>query len=324
MPGSDISDGSGHSNASSYTSIRVSDGGRQVEDGRSAVPDDAPALFQGAEHGVYDERHRTYYAVDPDRRAVARWNAPQNRWDMETARRLVGGLVSWVAEHRGRIGQAVRDVAPTALQGASAFAPGTAGTALNVAGMAAQGATALNEFRTQYNQYRAGGHVDPVDVIASTGRLLSAGANAAGAGLGAESTLGTRLTGAGTYLAAAATATDIVHHAHTDDPRRRQDPANEMYGLHQNPRLGGGVGEVPPGWQPTPSVPSSSSAASVTTPAPQPPVAAPPAAHLPSGGSSGRQPAPSSGQGSSSGTTHRERQHHKKKNESKGKEVRRK
>lgn len=322
MAGSDYSDESGHSNASSYTSIRVSDGGRQIDDGRRAVPEDAPPLFDGA-HGVYDERHNTYYAVDPDGGDVARWNGSRNRWDMETARRLAGGLVRWVSENRERIGQVVRDVAPTALQGASAFVPGTPGTALNAAGMAAQGATALNEFRNQYNQYRAGGHVDPVDVVASTGRLLSAGANAAGAGLGSESTLGTRLTGVGTYLAAAATTADIVHHAHTDEPRRRQDPANEMYGLHQNPRLGGGVGEVPPGWQPTSSAPSSASTTSVT---PQPPVTAPAGAHLPSGGESSRQAA-TSGEGSSRHSTHHERQRRstqESNSKTKGKEVRKK
>ncbi|MFJ6541052.1 hypothetical protein ACWDO7_03940 [Streptomyces sp. NPDC003656] len=323
MPGSDISDGSGHSNASSYTSVRLSDGGRQIEDGRRAVPEDAPALFPDAGHGVYDERHNTFYAVDPERQAVAQYDANQGTWTWANARQAANSLIQWVSQNRGRLMQAGRDIAPSALQGVSAFVPGTAGTALNVGGMVGQGLVAANEYRNQYNQYRAGGHVDPVDVAASTGRVLSAAANAAGAALGSDSTVGTRLTGVGTALSTAATTADFVHHAHVEAAQRQADPANQMYALHQNPQLGTGVGQVPPGWNPPSSAPSSASTTSVT---PQPPVTAPAGSHLPSGGESSRRAA-TSGEGSSRHSTHHERHRRstqESKNKTKGKEVRRK
>ncbi|MEU9736032.1 hypothetical protein [Streptomyces sp. NPDC048002] len=249
MPGSDISDESGQSNASSYTPVRLrerSDGSIDITEARNAVPDDAPPLFNEARAGVYNERSNTYYAVGEENQ-VARWDQRVRQW-------------AW--ENRANVMRAIIDVAPTAIQGTAPFVPeGTARNVVTGIGVASQGLVAVSELYGQYQQHQSGGHVDPVQVTASVGRLLSTGLNTYGAVADQEAPATSMVSGAGTWVSAAATTADVVHHAHTD-AQRRQDPGREMYGMYPPPAVGTDVGQYPPGNAPAPSSASASGVSS--------------------------------------------------------------
>ncbi|MEU7722390.1 hypothetical protein [Streptomyces tibetensis] len=252
MAGSEHSDDSANSNASSYSSVRISDDGRRARArvSSAAVPDDAPALFTGAGTGVYDQTARQFYAVNTDQpqgRQVARWSK---------------SAAAWVAENKSRIVKALVDVTPTIVQGASQFTSGRAATIVNGVGIAAQAGVAGYELYGQVQQHRAGGHVDPVQVSASLGRLASTALNTYAAVADQESATTKMVGGAGSWVAGGATAADIVHHAHTDPGRVADDPGYEMYGMHHNPVLGNQPGQYPPGFTPVPAPPSSSSSLS--------------------------------------------------------------
>ncbi|MER6969258.1 hypothetical protein ABT408_37500, partial [Streptomyces halstedii] len=249
MPDSTHSSDSEHSNASSYHSVRVRSSGA-VEPSRSAVPDNAPELFAGAT-GMYDQGARTFYAVDTQQQAAARWSSSNKAWE-------------WMKSNKAKLAKALVDVAPTLIQGTSTFIPGRAGTIVNGVGIAAQGAVAGQELYGQFQQYRAGGVVDGVQVGASIGRLVSTGLNTYGAVGDQESSTTKMIGGAGSWVAGAATATDLTHHAHTNQGDLKPgDAENQMYGLHNNPQLGSQPGQFPPGYS-APVQPSSVSSLSPT------------------------------------------------------------
>ncbi|CAL9614613.1 hypothetical protein SUDANB108_05730 [Streptomyces sp. enrichment culture] len=272
MAGSEYSDDSANSNASSYSSVRISDDGRRARArvSSAAVPDDAPPLFANAGTGVYDQTARQFYAVNtaqPQGQQVARWSK---------------SAAAWVAENKSRIVKALVDVAPTVIQGAAAFTSGRAATIVNGIGIAAQAGVAGKELYGQVQQARAGGHVDPVQVSASLGRLASTALNTYAAVGDQESATTKMVGGAGSWVAGAATMTDVMHHAQTDPGRVADDPGYEMYGMHRNPMLGNQPGQYPPGFTPASAAPSSTSslqAPSNNTPA---------GAFSPAGSSSGR------------------------------------
>ncbi|MER7977244.1 hypothetical protein [Streptomyces sp. NPDC095817] len=245
MPGSGNSSDSDHSNASSYHSIRVRSSGT-VERSRSAVPESAPELFAGAT-GMYDQSARQFYAVDTQQQVAARWSSSNKAWE-------------WMKSNKAKLAKALVDVAPTLIQGASTFIPGRAGTIVNGVGIAAQGAVAGQELYGQFQQHRAGGVVDGVQVGASIGRLVSTGLNTYGAVGDQESSTTKMIGGAGSWVAGAATATDLTHHAHTNQGDLAPgDAENQMYGLHNNPQLGNQPGQFPPGYNPPTQPPSSTS-----------------------------------------------------------------
>ncbi|MFE0964165.1 hypothetical protein [Streptomyces fungicidicus] len=255
MAGSEYSDDSANSNASSYSSVRISDDGRRARArvSSAAVPDDAPPLFDNAGAGVYDQNARQFYAVNTDQprgQQVARWSK---------------SAAAWVAENKSRIVKALVDVTPTIVQGASTFASGRAATIVNGVGIAAQAGVAGLELYGQVQQHRAGGHVDPVQVGASLGRLASTALNTYAAVGDQESSTTKMVGGAGSWVAGAATMTDVVHHAHTNPARVADDPGYEMYGMHRNPVLGNQPGQYPPGFTPAPA--PQSSASSLSAPA---------------------------------------------------------
>ncbi|MGI5366464.1 hypothetical protein [Streptomyces iakyrus] len=285
MAGSEHSDDSANSNASSYSSVRISDDGSRARArvSSAAVPDDAPPLFANAGTGVYDQSARQFYAVNtaqPKGQQVARWSK---------------STAAWVAENKSRIVKALVDVAPTIIQGASAFTSGRAATIVNGVGIAAQAGVAGYELYGQHQQSRAGGHVDPVQVSASVGRLVSTALNTYAAVADQESSTTKMVGGAGSWVAGGATMTDVMHHAHTDPGRAAEDPGYEMYGMHRNPVLGNQPGQYPPGFTPAQAPPSSTS--SLSAPAGNTPANNTPAGNFsPAGTSSGRvgsqQPAP--------------------------------
>lgn len=252
MAGSQHSDDSANSNASSYSSVRVSDDGRRARARASSapVPDDAPALFANAGTGVYDQNARQFYAVNtaqPKGQQVARWSK---------------SAAAWVSENKSRIVKALVDVTPTIIQGAAGFTSGRAQTIVSGVGIAAQAGVAGYELYDQARQSRAGGHVDPVQVSASLGRLASTALNTYAAVADQESASTKMVGGAGSWVAGAATMADVVHHAHTDPGRVANDPGYEMYGMHHNPALGNQPGQYPPGFTPAPAPPSSNSSLS--------------------------------------------------------------
>ncbi|MFI8305311.1 hypothetical protein ACIF80_18060 [Streptomyces sp. NPDC085927] len=249
MAGSDYSDDSTGSHASSYSSVTISDDGRraQAQVSRASVPDDAPPLLNDAGTGVYDQNARQFYTVTPDNER----GSQVARWSRNTAQ--------WVSEHQSRIVKALIDISPTLIQGASSFVPGRAGTILKGIGIAAQGAVAGRGLVGQYQQHRSGGHVDPVQVGASLTRLTSTVLNTYSAVGDKDSAVTRMVGGAGSWVAGAATAADAVHHAHTDPGRVADDPGYEMYGMHRNPTLGNQPGQYPPGFDPAPAPPSSTS-----------------------------------------------------------------
>ncbi|MGA5203720.1 hypothetical protein [Streptomyces variegatus] len=252
MAGSQHSDDSANSNASSYSSVRVSDDGRRAQARASSapVPDDAPALFANAGTGVYDQNARQFYAVNtaqPKGQQVARWSK---------------SAAAWVSENKSRIVKALVDVTPTIIQGAAGFTSGRAQTIVSGVGIAAQAGVAGYELYDQAKQSRAGGHVDPVQVSASLGRLASTALNTYAAVADQESPSTKMVGGAGSWVAGAATMADVVHHAHTDPGRVADDPGYEMYGMHRNPTLGNQPGQYPPGFTPAPAPPSSNSSLS--------------------------------------------------------------
>lgn len=251
MPGSQGSQDSGNSNASSFHSVRLSDNGRaaSVASSSSPVPEDAPQLFANAGTGVYDANANEFYAVNGN--AVARWDQR---------------AVQWVSENRGRIARALADAAPSLIQGVSGFMDGRAATITKGVGIAAQGGVALQEYYQQFQQYQAGGHFDGTQFATSTGRLASAALNTYGAVANQDAPSTAMVDGAGTWVAGAATAADAIHHAHTDQRRQTQDPGYEMYGMHNNPPLGNTPGAYPPGY-PAPSQSSTTSLSPVSTPA---------------------------------------------------------
>ncbi|MFF8672804.1 hypothetical protein [Streptomyces sp. NPDC015242] len=272
MAGSEYSDDSANSNASSYSSVRISDNGRQAQArvSSAAVPDDAPPLFANAGTGVYDQTARQFYAVNtaqPQGQQVARWSK---------------SAAAWVAENKSRIVKALVDVAPTVIQGAAAFTSGRAATIVNGIGIAAQAGVAGKELYGQVQQSRAGGHVDPVQVSASLGRLASTALNTYAAVGDQESATTKMVGGAGSWVAGAATMTDVMRHAQTDPGRVADDPGYEMYGMHRNPMLGNQPGQYPPGFTPASAAPSSTS--SLQAPANNTPAGA----FSPAGSSSGR------------------------------------
>ncbi|MEU1319015.1 hypothetical protein [Streptomyces tibetensis] len=277
MAGSQHSDDSASSNASSYSSVRISDDGRraQARVSSAAVPDDAPPLFANAGTGVYDQTARQFYAVNtaqPKGQQVARWSR---------------SAAAWVSENKSRVVKALVDVTPTIIQGAAGFTSGRAKTILSGVGIAAQAGAAGYELYGQAKQSFAGGHVDRVQVSASAGRLASAALNTYAAVADQEAAVTSAVGGTGTWLAGAATMTDIVHHAHTDPGRVAADPGYEMYGMHRNPALGNQPGQYPPGFTPTPAPPSSTS--SLSAPAGNTPANNTPAGNFsPAGTSSGR------------------------------------
>ncbi|KJK38614.1 hypothetical protein UK15_16185 [Streptomyces variegatus] len=252
MAGSQHSDDSANSNASSYSSVRVSDDGRRAQARASSapVPDDAPPLFANAGTGVYDQTARQFYAVNtaqPKGQQVARWSK---------------SAAAWVSENKSRIVKALVDVTPTIIQGAAGFTTGRAKTIVSGVGIAAQAGVAGYELYDQAKQSLAGGHVDPVQVSASLGRLASTALNTYAAVADQEAAATARVGGAGSWVAGAATMTDVVHHAHTDPGRVAADPGYEMYGMHRNPTLGNQPGQYPPGFTPAPAPPSSNSSLS--------------------------------------------------------------
>ncbi|MCX2922436.1 hypothetical protein [Streptomyces sp. NEAU-W12] len=255
MAGSDYSDDSTGSHAGSYASVTISDDGRraQAQVSGASVPDDAPPLFDGAGTGVYDQGAQQFYTVAPDNER----DSPVVRWSRSTAQ--------WVSEHRSRIVKALIDISPVLIQGASSFVPGRAGTVLKGIGIAAQSAVAGRGLVGQYQQHRSGGHVDPVQVGASLTRLTSTVLNTYAAVGDKDSAVTGMVGGAGSWVAGAATAADVMHHAHTDPGRVADDPGYEMYGMHRNPALGNQPGQYPPGFDPTPAPPSSTSSHPVPT-----------------------------------------------------------
>ncbi|MET9128722.1 hypothetical protein [Streptomyces antibioticus] len=191
-----------------------------------------------------------FYALSPSG-DVARWSSSATRW---------------VSDNRGRIGQALLDASPSLIQGASSFMSGQAATITKGVGIAAQAGVAAKEYYDQYQQYRSGGHIDPMQIATSTGRMVSAAMNTYGA-VGDQDAAATQMIdGGGTWVAGAATAADAVHHAHTDPGRTAQDPGYEMYGMHRNPMLGDQPGQYPPGYDPRAApAPSSRSSQSLYT-----------------------------------------------------------
>ncbi|MGW3661734.1 hypothetical protein [Streptomyces sp. NPDC005141] len=258
MPKSTHSDDSGNSNSSSYSAVRVNDdgnGGLSVRGSSQPVPDDAPQLLEGAGAGVYDQNSGDFYAVNSDNSRVAHWDKAKQTW-------------AWLSENRGRIGKALLDVAPTLIQGASAFVPGKAGTIVNATGVAAQAGVGLNELRGQFNQWREGGRLDGVQLATSAARIGSAAMNTYAAASDPEATSTKMVGGAGNWVAGGATMTDVVHHAHTDPGRQpHQDAENQMYALHTNPQLGMQPGQYPPGFVP-PTQPESSNSSSYSARSP--------------------------------------------------------
>ncbi|MFG2438648.1 hypothetical protein [Streptomyces sp. NPDC048508] len=238
-----------HSNASSYHSVRVRSSGN-VDSSSRPVPDTAPDLPARATTGMYDQGANTFYAVDVERGRAARWNDKAKSWG------------EWLKSNKSKAIKAVIDVAPTLIQGASKFVPeGRAATAVNAAGVAAQGLVAGYEMYGQGRQYFAGGHVDGTQIAASTARLVSAGLNAYGAAAADQDAPLTRsIDGAGTWVAAAATTADLMHHAEARPTDLAPGEAQvQMYGLHNNPNLGNQPGQVPAGWNPSPPASSVSS-----------------------------------------------------------------
>ncbi|MFJ4922377.1 hypothetical protein [Streptomyces sp. NPDC088725] len=269
MPGSQGSHDSGDSNASSFHSVRIDDGRRStsVRSSSSPVPDSAPQLFEGAGTGVYDANAREFYAVNGN--AVARWDQR---------------AVQWVSENRTRIARALVDATPSLIQGASNFMTGRAATITRSVGIAAQGIVGGQELYDQYQQYQAGGHVDPYQVATSAARLASAGMNTYGAAANQSAPGTTMVDGAGTWVAGGATAADAVHHAHTDPGRAAEDPGYEMYGMHNNPQLGYQPGQYPPGYEPASEPQSSTSSLQ-----PQSPLGTPAGAYSPPAGNTAPQ-----------------------------------
>ncbi len=263
MPGSEHSDESGRSSGSYYSAVEaqeVNTGTRRhprtetrITPSNQAVPPTAPQLPEGGT-GVYvaptNGNRGAFYALSPGG-DVARWSSSATRW---------------VSDNRGRIGQALLDASPSLIQGASSFMSGQAATITKGVGIAAQAGVAAKEYYDQYQQYRSGGHIDPMQIATSTGRMVSAAMNTYGA-VGDQDAAATQMIdGGGTWVAGAATAADAVHHAHTDPGRTAQDPGYEMYGMHRNPMLGDQPGQYPPGYDPRAALaPSSRSSSSLYT-----------------------------------------------------------
>ncbi|MEV7345472.1 hypothetical protein [Streptomyces sp. NPDC093544] len=255
MPGSEHSDDSNVSNASSYRSVDITemplsesqgsqtqepDEIRSVESDQP-VPDDAPPLPPGG-LGVYRQNTGEFFAVHPEG-YVARWNAGKE----------------WIWENRQKLARAVLDVSPSFIQGASAFVPeGTAHTVVKGAGILAQAGVGIYDLVGQAKQHRAGGQVDWPQITTSMVRILSAGANTFGEVGNKTKPITGVIDGLGNWGAGAATGVDGMRHSAQPGPQRLGDVENQLYaGMHQHTQVGTEPGQYPPGVNP-PTQPSSS------------------------------------------------------------------
>ncbi len=294
MAGSDISDGSAQSNASSYHSVVITEEGLQQSD--LPVPENAPELIDGAE-GFYDQQSDRYFA--DTHRGVAQWSQSRSKWTLEGLDRAAQAAAGWIAANRHRLAQFARDTLPTLAMGTAPLVDGRAGQVLTYGGNLGQVATVAKEVWDEYREHRAGAQSDPWQRAAIGFRTVSVVANTtSNFGNFSNPSVTNAFNGVGTYAGALGTGIDIIHHG-AHHQREQQDPGAEMYGWHHNPVLGTDWGQIPP-WH-GPSVPDSASPASrsaqgsSTSVQPQPPIATPAPAFYPPSSSSGRRPPRSTG-----------------------------
>ncbi|WP_405991009.1 hypothetical protein [Streptomyces sp. NBC_00986] len=226
-PNSVGSGGSGSSNASSYTSVEITErrvrkdkgkGRRQevvaeavVRDSATPAPEEtAPQLPRGAQRGWYDSFANAFYAhTSNDKQKsshekVSIWDVAKNRWH------------SLPKEYR-HVARSLLDFIPNAAQGGATLASGKTAIALKAGGILGQAAIGSSDVTKQINNYREGGwgNVDKISGAAGLARVVAAGGSTA-ATIGGATPIWQRVDATSTFVAGGAVMGKEVHEHHEE------------------------------------------------------------------------------------------------------------
>lgn len=243
------------------------------------IPLDAPPIDPG-NTGYYVENPDgglgNFYQVDHSGGGVWRFAAETRTWISERREKIKEALIhaavrgaggpstrmgAWISEHGKSVLNSVGDAAPTMIQGAAAFVPGTGGKIVTAVGIVAQFSKVGTEGLDLYREKQENGFIDGTQLAATAGRAISASMNfAAGvaAAAGTDDAVTGRISGAANWVAGAATVADMMHHRHLVQQEawdQAQMGELQQYGLYRGTQYNPMVGNGPDQWAPIPEPP---------------------------------------------------------------------
>lgn len=229
------------------------DGGVTIAASTAApIPEEVPVPPQGAVLGLYEPRSGQSHStarVDGMGETLAEPSSDS----------------SWWQSYGRRIGLALADLGPTAVQGIAPLA-GSAGPHVNTAGISAQAIKVCYELYEQLVNRDPKKNLDKTKLGANVARLVSVALNTAAVAVGDQNpALRNALSGAATGLAFAGSTAEFVHDLHTETPRQRLSDlelgnplVREMAPLQRGPRpvatvAGAGDNQPAGPWPPQPA-----------------------------------------------------------------------